>query len=203
MNEARNFWEWFVQNEALLRPGEIDDAMLVEFEKHLFRIGQFDWEIGPSFHVDGRSCFALSPGEDPAVTDSCKGLLAAAPALAGWEFLLFKPPRRWQLKFDIRASVGVRSVDATLWEFVVYAFDDGTFDVLFKPDASCQGLSQDELMESAEVIPILDGELGEATRRARVVDIEIVEKWGAREIGPARRLEPGFLGQAIPPTPSN
>ena len=87
-------------------------------------------------------------------------------------------------------------IDGKLWEFVLYKFKDGTYDLLFKPDAA-QALS-DEYLDYAGTI-IVDGELGEERRMELVGDIEVVKAWDEGAMRFARKLEPGLLARLLAP----
>jgi hypothetical protein len=153
-----------------------------------------DWEIGPL--QQGGQFLAFSPSQ---VDDECysavKLMIASAPNHPNWKFTLFKPPRVWFLEFDLELAGGTRTVDGKLWEFIIYAFKDGTFDILFKPDISCDDLEKDALLNAA--IVIVDGELGEAARRATIGEIEIVKHWNPDVRHKARLLKPGLLQEII------
>lgn len=190
---GRVFWEWFLVNESDLRRDSIPDLVISEFEDHLFRVCKVDWEIGPD--QSGLTYFSLSPVDGSDSYDAVTALLKIAPHHPQWRFTLFKPPRAWDLIFTLQIEDGDVEIDAKLWEFVVYAFKDETFDILFKVDDLHSRLDEDKLIEAAVIV--LNGELGEAVRRDLVGDIEIVQQWKAEEQAKVALLEPGLLKQVL------
>ena len=187
----RALWTWFVANANRWSEQRIEDAA-AELESKLFAIVNVGWEIGP---LGDGAFFALSP--DPADATKmalAEEILASAPQMPGWRFTLYKPRREWMLQFAIRAGSSYE-IDGTCWEYVIYRFEDGTYDILFKPDAGVLALGDDDLHHAAMII--VDGELGEAKRRSCVVTIEVRREWNEREQRAAKLLELGALDRHI------
>jgi hypothetical protein len=203
MNEVAidDFWTWFLLVEADLRGNSVDDDMIETLEAHLFRVCVVDWEIGPAREGVTRLSISSHEGDHEGLV-AARLLIECAPTLPEWEFSLYKPRRReWNLEFEIVGQEGTRTIDAKQWEFVLYGFDDGTFDVLLRPDESCRDIEKDALSTAA--IIIVDGELGEDARRTVIGDIDVVDVWKPAELEGARLLEPGLLDQLISKSRSN
>ena len=70
-----------------------------------------------------------------------------------------------------------------------------SFDVVFKPDATCNALSRSALLHAATIV--VDGELGEELRHEAIREIDITTTWEPREQRGARLLAPGLLREKI------
>ena len=186
------FWEWFADNQAALAMASVPDSLVVELEARLFAICKLDWEIGPGRNAP--NMLALSPRGDPGLLQLTRGIVAQAPPLSGWEFHPAKPPRTWNLVFTLEKADSRTEIDAKLWEFVLYKFRDGTFDLLLKPERNL-ALPEDYLGWAA--IIIADGEIGEETRMERISTLEVVNSWDDKSAKNASKLEPGLLAKLM------
>jgi hypothetical protein len=185
------FWQWFIQHSKNLESTEIPSTDLKEFEARLFSIHQLDWEIGPG---STKSCMlAISPKGDRNLLALTREIVSAAPFanLPNWEFLHAKPSRKWNLEFSVSVDEHPVQIDAKKWEFIIFGFDDGAFDLVLKPSSEVASLNNETLQLAATIIA--DGELGEEFRMARVNEIEVVKKWDDDLAERASILEPGRL----------
>ena len=96
----------------------LSEDLISQLEKRVFAIERLDWEIGPGRNAP--NMFALSPHGDHELLQITRNIVAKAPELDGWEFYPTKPPREWNLVFDVVANGKDVEIDAKLWEFVVY-----------------------------------------------------------------------------------
>jgi hypothetical protein len=171
-----------------LVPEKASKSTIADLEEHLFAIHRLDWEIGPG-HL-APNLFALSPRGDRQALEITRGIVALAPKLSDWEFYPAKPPRSWSLVFNLNVGTKSVTIDGKRWEFVAYKFDDGTYDLMLKPDNPA-GLSAEYLNLAATII--VDGEIGEENRIDRVGNIELVTSWDEDAAKYSRILEPGLL----------
>ncbi len=191
-NNISRFWSWFSDHSVELADANIPQTLIAQLEEQLFAIHRLDWEIGP-----GRSApnlFALSPRGDRQALKLTRGIVAQAPKLTGWEFYPAKQPREWNLVFSLNVKDKEVEIDGKRWEFVAYKFDDGTYDLVLKPD-STKGLSDDYLNWAATIIA--DGEIGEEKRLELIGNIEVVKTWDEKAVRSARILEPGLLAKSV------
>lgn len=190
--EIDEFWGWFSDHSEELRPNRVTPQLIAELEHRLFAIRKLDWEIGPA--KDERARLVISPAGNRDQLPVVREIIARAPLLPRWEFHAGKVRRDWNLRFTI--DVGDRSVeiDAKRWEFVLYEFKDGTFDLVLKPDEP-QDLSPVHLDLAAVII--VDGELGEETRLSKILALDVVSAWNSEQSGSARSLEPGLLAKLV------
>lgn len=193
----RRFWDWFSEHATELAETSIPEVLLTELEEKLFAICQLDWELGPGRCAP--NMLALSPRGDRELLVITKNIVAQAPQLAGWEFHPAKPPRDWNLVFDLIVGDKPVEIDGRLWEFIAYKFKDGTYELLFRPDAS-RRLAKEYLNYAATII--VDGELGEERRMELVATIEVVSSWEKNLGTRAKKLEPGLLVKLLIPPPN-
>jgi len=187
-----SFWKWFSDHSSELSAPSIPDLLITELEQRLFLIHRLDWEIGPG--LKEANLFALSPRGDRETLCLTRYIIADAPKIKGWEFHPAKPRRTWNLIFNLMVDREPVEVDAKLWEFVAYKFNDGTYDLIFKPHLG-KTLTEDYLHWAATII--VDGELGEEKRMERIGKIEIVTSWDEKAAPSARKLEIGLLEKVL------
>jgi hypothetical protein len=191
-NKIAAFWEWFFEHRSRLESKDIDRDLIAQLEERLFLIKRLDWEIGPGVNLPHQ--FSLSPRGDVQTLQITKEIVAQAPLMADWEFFAAKPPKKWNLVFDLMIEGASYEFDGKLWEFVAYKFKDGTYDLVFKPD-STKDLLQKYLYWAGTII--VDGEIGEEESLTKVGKIEITPTWNEKSIKSVRRLEVGLLAQVI------
>jgi hypothetical protein len=96
-NEQR-FWDWFVANDARLLALDATkvkerEAMFDEIAAELQKVGaDLTFEIGPR-SSDGKRDFVISAGGIVSAFPRVKALTAAAPAMAHWNIVEFRPRR--------------------------------------------------------------------------------------------------------------
>ena len=190
--EIGKFWNWFQINSKSLEKKEISHKHILELEQNLFAIHKLDWELGP-----GRSkpfMLSLSPNGDPNLFELTKQIVEEAPLLDDWEFFPAKPPRDWNLVFQLSYEGREVLIDGKQWEFLAFKFKDGTFDLDFKP---VEGIGlPDEYLNWAATI-LVDGELGEDRRIRTIANIATVKSWSEEHAPSARLCEPGLLSRLL------
>ncbi len=193
-SKRREFWKWFTANQVGLMPKNIDPPLIAAINMRILGVvGEVAWEIGP--FGEEEQFLAISPSsDDPAENEVAKLLIQEAPALAGWHFRSFKPPREWQLFFELDVLGDPKQIEGSRWEVLV-ACTHGQWDVIFKPDESCAALPASTLRTAA--FTILDGELGEEERRRLIWDADVVSSWSPTQKAKAVRLEVGLLRKLL------
>lgn len=188
----QSFWKWFSEHSAELAAADVPQPLISDLEERLFTIHQLDWEIGPG--QTSPNLFALSPRGERELLRVTRSIIAQAPNLVGWEFHPAKPPRAWNLVFSVMVNDKSIEVDGKLWEFVLFEFKDGTYDLVLNPD--CYRTLPEEYLYWAATI-IADGELGEEARMDLITKIEVVKTWDETTARSARKLEPGLLAGLV------
>lgn len=192
VSKIDKFWAWFAEHSNSLAQHRVPETVVSELDQRLRSFCQLDWEIGPA--AEGGNFFALSPRGNVELLNEARQMIALAPALADWEFLVGKPRRSWNLIFSVECSGKTFEIDARRWEFVLYRFKDGMCDLLLKPDRS--STTPEECLAAAGVV-ISDGELGEEKRLEFLNKIEIVSSWKTEELKTAKVIKPGLLSSLI------
>jgi hypothetical protein len=116
----------------------------------------------------------LSPDGDAELLELTKEIVQSAPQIADWEFHWARQPRPGQFEFSIGSVDGSSvEIDARPWRYVLYRFPDGVFDIVLEEN-NLRSLGDDERYAAAVVF--LDSVIGEATRIARINEVEPVVK---------------------------
>ncbi len=174
-------WAWFADRAELLARNTRNEAMHAELDARVSALGPLVWEIGPGLVKP--NAFVVSPDGDRELLPLTTQIIAAAPPLADWEWHAARPPKQWNLTFELRADEASRSIDASRWRYVLYDLGDDVFELtvyaLFTEDL------RDELRQAAVEI-VLQGVLGERRRMSNIrrYDVKVT-------------LDPGQVAVAI------
>ena len=165
------FWSWFASVCGDFGARFENTSLLKELDQRVRALGPFTWEVGPAPNSSD-SILVISPGGRAELLAQTKEIVDLAPPCRGWRFFAAKPPREWERRFFMSDSQGKRvAVDASQWRYVLYGYPDGVFDiVIHAPDLP--RLAEHDRITAAEIV--LDGELGEEARLARIGEIEFV-----------------------------
>lgn len=159
------FWEWFCSAAPHFGTQFQNEELLGELDHRVVALGDFAWEVGPG--LTQPNAFVLSPGGDRKLLALTAAIVAEAPAIDGWEVHSAKPPKQWDLRFEIEDERGNRQLlDASTWQYAmhgereveVYGYD------LIR-------LSPAYAKWAAEIA--LDGILGERERLLRFDEISV------------------------------
>jgi hypothetical protein len=127
-NRIVEFWKWFesISDELLLNPNRED--LISQIDVHINQLGAFDWEIGPLSKIT--SYFAISPNLDYDKLQYTRQIIANAPHCIGWQFFPSKPPKEWDGIWKMKNEFGKRIlINSSNWEYILYQFEDRTFDI--------------------------------------------------------------------------
>jgi hypothetical protein len=193
-DDIRAFWEWFVAAHEWIAENPTADAVIEELDRRVSDLGCPAWEIGPGDQTDW--FLALSPDGDPDSLALTRKIVDEAPRLPGWEILPHRPPKKWDLRFEIEGSSGPIEVDARSWRFVAYRYPDGIYDVVVLVDEpSLAPLDRDLAARIA-----VEGQLGEEPLLTAVNEVEAVVELSDAEIGRSRPLSSLVTLGESPPT---
>jgi len=193
-DDIRAFWEWFVAEHEWIAANPTADAVIEELDRRVSDLGCPAWEIGPGDQTDW--FLALSPDGDPDSLALTRKIVHEAPRLPGWEFLPHRPPKKWELRFEIEGASGPIEVDARSWRFVAYRYPDGIYDVVVLVDEPSLAPPDRDLAVRIAV----EGQLGEEALLTAVNEVEAVVELSDAEIGRSRPLSSLVALGESPPT---
>jgi len=192
-NKIEHFWGWFKSIAENIEENILMSEFTSELEERISGIADIDWEIGPGVH--SKWLFVLSPKGDRDLLKITKKIIICAPKIDEWEFYYAKPAKRWNLIFYIKYKDNDVLVDGSTWEYKLFEFPDGTFDIVFRPN-NASNLSENDLWLAACII--VDGEIGEERRIEFIKNIEIVSDWDDGTSQKGNHLKLGVLNKLIP-----
>jgi hypothetical protein len=167
------FWAWFYENSQNFGEKFDNRELLAELDSRITTLGPFSWEIGPGKFQE--NSLVISPNGDLEVLEYSKAVVEKAKQWPGWEFYYAKPPKKWELKFDYQVNEDrTVQIDASLWQYVLAEYEDGTFEIVIKLHPLLDLNDQDQL-SVAEIV--LDGILGEEMRMKLISFIEVVDEF--------------------------
>ena len=163
------FWEWFASIANLLAPNFENETLLEEIDYKVSSLGNFSWEIGPGKVKD--NSFTLSPNGNVELLKEAKYILSLSPIIDNWELHFAKQRKEWDFIFHLKQNNIEKPFDAKKWKYVLFEFDDKTFDIIIEsPDLMV--LNEDDRYYAVQIA--LDGALGEEDRINKIKNIEIV-----------------------------
>lgn len=187
--QARDFWIYFSSIEEFLRGNFNHDSVVPALNEKISQLG-FAWEVGPGRSKKYMLC--ISPSGSREKLQFTKKFVSYAPAYKEWEIHHAKQIKDWSFRVELHSPE--RSVDFQRWEYLLYKFPDGVYDVLLKPDPSDQ--SGDERYCALANI-LLDSEIGEEKRILLIDCIEIVREWDEAQAKAKNILRKGELQRLI------
>lgn len=169
------FWEWFSRNaEQLTGAVEADrthDVVAMMDAGAALLPDPLGWEVGPE--GDGLM-LALTLAGDLDNLPVAQQLIARAPKLEGWTFHAGRPPKDWDLRFELEDDGGEFKIDANGWKYGLVAFDGGRFfDVTIVTEEAVQ--LETERLELAAAM-VLEGLLGEVRYLDAIDRIDVVAR---------------------------
>ena len=119
MAGSRALWNWFIANLGRVDTDEGQQTLT----QLLHEIGVTSWEMGVQ---EGDRFLAFSVASVDDVT-TVRAIVADAPRVPGWRFLVGKPKKDWS-RFFVWQGI---EVDASEWRCVVFTYDDGISEIVF------------------------------------------------------------------------
>jgi hypothetical protein len=149
-------WNWFKSISDRLIENPKDVSILNKIDFYIDKLGSLDWEIGP---YDTTTCyFAISPGLDKNLLNETKKIISYSPNCNGWSFLYSKPAKEWRDFFRmLNENEETIEVHTASWQYILYQFEDNTFDV----DVKINPINGDINTSQLAVDIVLTNALGE------------------------------------------
>jgi hypothetical protein len=166
----KSFWKWFVENKENIKEINSTDYFINELDKRIKEIGNFTWEMGPG--INKPLSFTISPGGDPDLLIKTKEIVSLAPNINEWEFYPSIQIKQWNNYFNAFIKGKKIGVEISNWEYVLYQFEDDTYDIVIRPNPYNVELEHDILSLSEMVV---DSLIGEEARIEKIVNLDIVE----------------------------
>lgn len=167
-----SFWNWFSDHHKDFEESFDNRSLINELDDRINSLGGFAWEIGPGAVAENQ--LVISPKGDLDLLPYTKEIISYAKNIHGWEFHYTKPPKQWELIFDLQKHNGDKiRIDASMWEYVLLKYDDGMFEIIIQT-CDLHELNENEKLTVAEIL--LDGILGEEKRMVYICNIDVVEK---------------------------
>lgn len=175
--EIITFWDWFLLEHQKLGYGLEDNELLSTLDKKIAELGSFSWEVGPGLIDERKNSLIISPCGDKEGLTITQKIVSLAPNCSGWEFYPAKVPKKWGRIFETFDTTGKKiTINASEWEYVLFKFPDGTFDIVIKTPNL---FVYDEQTRFFAVEIVLDAEIGEERRVEFIEGIDIVSDFDA------------------------
>jgi hypothetical protein len=178
------FWDWFKTISANLRINPTDTYFINLLDREVNKLGNVDWEIGP--WEENVMFLAISPNLNIDQLELTQRIVSSAPEVPGWKFLPSKPPKDWQGIWKMENEFGKSIlIDASEWKYILYRFDDGTFDI----DINISDFDGNKTTQYMAVDIALTGYLGEETFMNLIQEVNIVDEFSEELSGKATSLK--------------
>lgn len=174
---VEKFWIWFEENKGFLMPDKITKLLINKLNEKILELGNFNWEIREGIYKD--NMLIISPGGDINLLNLTKEIIQSAPEITGWEFYHYKPSKQWDFKLSLYELFNLKkTLDVKDWEYVLYSFSDGTFDIVLKA-SNLTSMSENEKNIIIDIV--LESILGEEESLNLIKKIDIVNEFGDSE----------------------
>jgi hypothetical protein len=141
-----SFWDWFKSISDNLASNISNTNLLEQLDNQIKLLGPFDWEIGPL--ENDYLYLSISPNLNEELLVTTRQIISLAPTCEGWFFFPAKPPKEWADSWKMLTDSGTEFiVDASKWKYVLYKFEDHTFDI----DIFINAASKDLYKLAAEI----------------------------------------------------
>jgi hypothetical protein len=171
--EINKFWTWFKSISVDLLANPTDNSLVTQLDNRVSILGHFDWEIGP--WGENLYYFTISPNLNITRLELTQQMIDSAPQCEGWHFLPSKPPKvDWKGIWKMKNEVGKEIlIDTNNWKYILYKFDDGTFDA----DIKINNIDGDEDTQNLAVDIAITGYIGEENFIRLINHINIVDQF--------------------------
>lgn len=182
IKELNNFWKWVSVNINNLNPSNINDEYIGALDDKIKELGDFSWEIGYD-NIKSKNFLAISSEGDIDLLEDSKSILNESPIIAGWVFYSARPPKQWNLVFELIINDKPVSFNAKEWQYVLYRSDNNVYDIVVKVPTAYK--PYEEYFDNIGFIAT-EGELGEAFVLEYINVIDLVYEFNEREQGMAK-----------------
>jgi len=173
--QIQNFWKWFVKNVSQFKSDDADQKLFDQLDQKIQELGEFDWELG---ELKKEWFFVISPNFNEELLLQTEQIISQAPECPGWIFFSARQKKDWDLIWDMPNAQGsLIKVDARSWEYLLYQFDDGSFDI----DISPVGFKGDLETKYVAIDFVLAGILGEREYLSLIKGINLVNKFKGKD----------------------
>ncbi|WP_163410242.1 hypothetical protein [Flavobacterium ajazii] len=167
------FWSWFTTHKTDLAPENISDNLISKLDHKILSLGDFSWEIREGDTEE--NMLIISPGGDVDLLPETNKVIKLAPKIENWEFCYYKPSKNWDFQLTLYEESNVKKIlDVKDWEYVLYKFKDGTFDIIFKT-RNLNSSTKEEQMLIADIV--LESVIGEENSLRFIKKIEFVDEF--------------------------
>ncbi len=173
---VQKFWDWFKSVSEDLSIDPIRRDWITTLDNLISQLGHFDWEIGP--WENNLSYLAISPNLNIDRLALARQVIKYAPICDGWIFLASKPPRDWKGIWKMRNEKDNEIfVDSNDWKYILYEFDDKTYDM----DLFVEDIDGDDSTINLAIDIALTGYLGEEMFLSFIKNIQVVGNFSASQ----------------------
>jgi hypothetical protein len=168
--EISAFWIWFKSISESLYLNIKSPAYTGLIDEKIRKLGRFDWEMGSV--NDELMFFAISPNLDADLFSVTEEIVSYAPECKNWTFLSSKPRKEYTPEWRMTDDRGNwMTVDTSSWLYVLYYFEDGTFDM----DLQMNSFDLGEKQKTLALDIVLTNILGEEDYMHLVQHVKIVD----------------------------
>ena len=172
------FWEWFINNEALMRAVVNDDfheqreSLINAIDNQVLDFGMFTWEIEEN--KENKISFTISPNGNVELLELSKFIIEHAPNLSNWKFNYAKPIKNWDFTFSVFDDyANEHEIDASEWNFVLLPVNDNKVKVIIEAN-NITNLDYETKLSAGNFV--LTNTLGEECKINNVYEVEIVNE---------------------------
>ncbi|WP_306353661.1 hypothetical protein [Flavobacterium sp. '19STA2R22 D10 B1'] len=171
--KINEFWNWFSVNQLNLQSDKISNENISQLNREIMTMGDFNWEVREGNNA--KNMLIISPGGDLNLLSSTKRIIELAPEIEDWEFYYYKPSKKWNYRLVLNEEMNVKKIlDVKNWEYVLYKFSDGTFDIILKTD-NLNELDENQKALIADIV--LESILGEEQSLKFIKNVEFVDEF--------------------------
>lgn len=179
-----DFWNWIENNIDHLVPKLITKEYSDLLDEQIGNFGDFGWEIGFDNRIS-KNFLTISPEGNRELLEKSKAIINQSPIIEDWIFYSTKPPKQWNLLFNLLIDNRKVEFNANEWEYVLYKYPDNLYDVVIKVPESYR--QYEEYFNDLGYIAV-SGELGEAFVIEYFSEIELVFSFNEKEKGREKNL---------------
>lgn len=175
--KIETFWQWFVQNETILKncieeeASPLRELIVEQLDNHILSMGTLTWDLG--LNDENEWFFMLSPNGSEDFLKVSEAIINEAPRHLGWQFLSSKPAKEWDRNFSVYdQEMEIVEIDASSWYYIIFKAKGDKLEIVLEAD-NLQYLDDETAVTAAS--KFLTNEIGEKTMILYVDKFSIVE----------------------------